>query len=45
MKRKYKVILAVVIGGEIHRYGDVVELDAATAREYEVALLPVDGKD
>jgi hypothetical protein len=45
MKRKYKVILAVVIEGKTYRYGDVVELDKETALDYAVALHPINGKD
>lgn len=44
MKRKYKVILAVVIEGKTYRHGDVVELDNETALDYATALIPVDGK-
>lgn len=39
MKRKYRVTLPVMILGQVHEFGDVVELDDAVADEVSYALI------
>lgn len=38
--RKFKVLLPVLIGGRTYQFGEMAELDVATAKEYSHALLP-----
>jgi hypothetical protein len=42
--RKFRVLLPVLIGQHTYEFGQTVELDVATAKEYAHALLPEEGK-
>lgn len=41
-KRRYRVLLPVEIDGQIHHFGEFIELDVETATEYSHALVAVD---
>lgn len=43
--KKYRVILPVEIGGVAYQFGDVIELDEATAIENCYALIAWEGED
>lgn len=42
MKKQFRVLLPVEIGEQIYGFGQVVELDVATAKAYAHALVSVD---
>lgn len=42
MKRKYRVVLPVDLGdGQVHNFGQVVELDPAAAEPFSHALVDI----
>lgn len=42
MKRKYRVVLPIDIGGRVFHFGDVAEIDIETAIEYSHALIEIE---
>ncbi len=44
MKEHYRVLLPIDVDGEIYQYDQVVELDAATAKQFAHALVRVEAQ-
>ncbi len=42
MRRKYRVVLPVEIDGQVYEFGQVVDLELATAELYAHALIAVE---
>jgi hypothetical protein len=45
MKKKFRVVMPIEVGGVIYQHGSTVELDSETAALYSHALIALEGDE